>query len=383
MEAPATPPLPETPFVNEVRLNGKKWLIALALIAVAFVAIPRLWKSVETFETGRDYRIPYALSKDYWLYERRLANERDPSKIFILGDSVVWGEYVLPDGTLSHFLNEQTGATDRFINAGVNGLYPLAIEGLARDYAPLRDRKVILHCNLLWMSSPKADLQENKAQQLNHSRLLPQFHKIPSYKADANERLSASIERHVQFFSWVTHLQSAYFNDKSIPAWTLADDGADPPQYPNAYKNPPRQITLRVPSAPADDPERGPASPRHQPWFKTGATPTGFEWVAPEQSLQLAAFHRTIQKLRARGNNVLVVVGPFNEHIIAPESKPGFENLRSAVVAFLRSDNIPFAIPQALGSNLYADGSHPLTEGYKALARELLNDAGFSKWLAQ
>ena len=60
---------------------------------------------LEHFETDADYRMPYSLSRDYWLYERRLERV-EPSRIVLLGDSVIWGEYVLPDGTLSHFLNE-------------------------------------------------------------------------------------------------------------------------------------------------------------------------------------------------------------------------------------------------------------------------------------
>ena len=101
------------------------WLLSLT---------PRLWKTVERFDTGPDYRIPYDLSKDYWLYQRRLADKIDPRSIVMLGDSVVWGEYVLPDGTWSHFLNEQTGQTDKFVNGGVNGLFPLALEGLVDYY---------------------------------------------------------------------------------------------------------------------------------------------------------------------------------------------------------------------------------------------------------
>jgi lysophospholipase L1-like esterase len=382
METPSTPPLPDIPFVNEVRLNWKNWLATIAILAATIWATPRVWKRIEQFETGPAYRIPYLLSKDYWLYQRRLEQKTSPSNILVVGDSVIWGEYVQPDGALSHFLN-QLGASNRFVNAGVNGLYPLAIEGLINNYAPLRNRKIILHCNLLWMSSPKADLQENKAQQINHSRLLPQFGKIPSYRADANERLSAVIERNLQFFSWVTHLQVVYFNDKSIPAWTLADDGSDPPNYPNAYKNPLTQITLRVPPPLADDSDRGPTSPRHKPWTETGATATRFDWVAPEQSLQWAAFQRTLQKLIASRNDVLVVIGPFNEHMIAAESKAAFEKLRDAVMSYLQRKQIPFVKPEVLPSALYADGSHPLTEGYKLLAARLYENPEFQKWISR
>jgi hypothetical protein len=340
---------------------------------------------VEKFDVGRDYRIPYTLSKDYWLYQRRLKETTTKDNILVLGDSVVWGEYVLPDGTLSHFLNEQT-KSDRFVNIGVNGLYPLAIEGLVNHYADLHDRKIILHCNVLWMSSPKADLQDPKPQSINHSRLLPQFRPIPSYKADANERLSVLVERNMQFMSWVTHLQSAYFNDKSIPAWTLQSDDND--RYPNSYKNPLSQITLRVPNAPADDPQRGPKSPRHKPWTQSGGGPTTFDWVGTEghlswTSLQWASFLHTLDKLRADRNDVLVVIGPFNSHMIAAESMAGFERIKTEIIATLKSRGIAFVAPETLPSEMYADASHPLTQGYELLAKRLLQNAEFTKMIGK
>src|SRR5215469_9574823 len=99
----------EIPFgVNEMRLSARQWL-AVAAIVLTFTALaPRAWRRFERFDTGPDYRIPYALSSDYWLYARRLRQVTNPREVVLLGDSVVWGEYVLPDGTLSHFLNQQT-----------------------------------------------------------------------------------------------------------------------------------------------------------------------------------------------------------------------------------------------------------------------------------
>src|SRR5262249_16086805 len=193
----------------------------------AFILLtPRIWERVERFHTEPDFRVPYQLSKDYWLYSRWMRQNAKPDRIVVLGDSVMWGEYVLPDGTLSHFLNRTTGETDRFINGGLNRLFPLAEEGLLNYYSrSLQGQKVILHCNLLWMTSPKADLSTQKEEQFNHTRLVPQFYpRIPCYRADANERLSAVIERNVSFISWVRHLQNAYFAQKSIPSWTLEDD---------------------------------------------------------------------------------------------------------------------------------------------------------------
>src|SRR5436190_8048112 len=250
----------ETRFVNAVRLDGRLWLAAAAIVAVVLLATPWAWKKVERFETGSDYRIPYALSKDYWLYERRL-QRITPTNVLMIGDSVVWGEYVRPDGTLSHFLSEvlpdgRHGQAGQFVNAGVNGLFPLALEGLIRNYGePLRHRKVILHCNVLWMSSPKADLSTIKEERFNHAELVPQFTPpIPCYKADLNQRLAAIIERHFNFSQWANHLQVAYFGQKNILTWTLEEDNSTPARLPNAYKNPFAQITLTVPSEPANDP---------------------------------------------------------------------------------------------------------------------------------
>jgi hypothetical protein len=382
---PVTPPVAgEIPFgVNEVRLNRGQWLAAFLVILAVVLFTPPLWERIERFETGSDYRIPYSLSADYWLYGRRLREVTDPARIILLGDSVVWGEYVLPDGTLSHFLNREAAATNRFVNGGVNGLFPLALEGLTRHYAnSLRGRKVILQCNLLWMTSPKADLSTEKEEQLNHARLVPQFSpRIPCYRADANERLNAIVERNVPFLAWANHLQNAYFEQKSIPKWTLQDDGADPPHYPNACKNPLAQITLGVPAAPADDPQRGSRSPRHKPWSITSTGTSRFEWVDLDASLQWAAFQRTVKLLEQRGNHVFVLLGPFNEHMMATDNRDAYRQRRETIAAWLQANHIEHLLPETLPSLLYADASHPLTEGYELLAKQIYQHDAFQHWL--
>jgi hypothetical protein len=372
------------PFgANEVRLSVWQWLVLLLVLVIVAQSIPLLWQKLEHFDTGPDYRIPYQLSKDYWLYGRRLRQVNDPNSIVVLGDSVVWGEYVLPDGTLSHFLNQETGEKNQFINGGVNGLFPLALEGLIDHYGTsLRHRKVILHCNVLWMTSPKADLSTDKEERFNHADLVPQFFpRIPCYKADMNARLNAVVERNVRFLEWINHLQNAYFDQKSILNWTLAEDGSDPPHYPNAWKNPLAQISLTVPSEPALDPERGPKSPRHKPWSTTGEGSTRFEWVPLDRSLQWAAFQRLVKLLQSRDNQVLVVVGPFNEHIMAPENRPAFRQLRDGIADWLTKNHVPYLAPEALPSALYADASHPLTEGYELLAKRIYSGTTFGEWL--
>ncbi len=382
----ATPVAAEPPFgMNEMRLTAGQWLITAGILVVCLLATPRLWKKVERFDTGADYRIPYALSKDYWLYQRRLEQISDRSQIVMLGDSVVWGEYVQPPGTLSHFLSREAGRSDGFVNCGVNGLFPLALEGLVENYGgALRNRKIILHCNVLWMSNPKADLHVEKEESFNHSRLVPQFSpRIPCYRADASERLSVIIERNVSFSSWVGHLQNTYYDQRSIPAWTLQDDGGSPPKRPNAWRNPLGQVTMVVPGEGADDPQRGPRSSRHKPWNKEGAEPSRFDWVPLNDSLQWQAFQRVVGLLRSRSNDVLVVVGPFNEHMIAADQRPTYRAMRDGIAAWLTQSHVAYIVPDTLPSELYADASHPLTEGYALLAKHICGQEMFRKWLSR
>jgi len=378
----ATAP-PEIPFgVNELRLNGRQWLLAGIIVGLVLWTTPWFWARIERFDTGPDYRIPYSLSNDYWLYGRRLRQVTAPRQIILLGDSVVWGEYVAPDGTLSHFLNREIGGGERFVNGGVNGLFPLAEQGLFHYYAgALRNRKVILQCNVLWQTSPKVDLSATKEDQFNHSRLVPQFSpRIPCYRADANERLSALAQRQVEFLAWVGHLQNVYFEQKSILSWTLADDGNTPPRYPNAWKSPLAQLTLAVPPAPEVDPQRGANSPRHQPWSDDHSA-TSFDWVELRASLQWQAFEQVVKDLRARGNDVLVVLGPFNEHIMVEENRPAYRKVRDGIVAWLEQNRVPHVVPETLPSALYADASHPLTRGYALLAQRLCENRVFHDWL--
>jgi hypothetical protein len=380
---PAPVPVPVPFGVNEMRLNARQWVATLLIVGLALLLVPKLWERIERFDTGPDYRIPYSLSKDYWLYGRRMGQVIGHNQTIVLGDSVVWGEYVAPDGTLSHFLNKEAGTTNRFVNMGINGMFPLAQEGLVDYYGKaLRNQKVILQCNVLWMTSPKADLSTDKEDAFNHSSLVPQFTpRIPCYKADASERLSVVVQREVGFLQWVGHLQNAYFDQKNIAAWTLEEDGASsPPTHPNSYKNPLAQITMVVPSAPLDDPQRGPKSPRHKPWSTDGKGTTRFEWVGLDASLQWHAVQRTVNRLNARGNDVLVVLGPFNEHLMAEDNRQEFHKIRDGILLWLNENKIPTIVPETLPSELYADASHPLTAGYELLAKRIYADPRFQSW---
>ena len=375
-------PQDDLPITHEVRLTLRQWLAALLTVTLIAVALPRIWKYVERFDIGSDYRIPYALSNDYWLYDWYLQKTAADKPIMVLGDSVVWGEYVKADGTLPHFLNSEAAKPGRFVNAGVNGLYPLALEGLVRDYGKaLHGCKVIVVCNLLWLTSPKADMQAESDETINHAPLIPQFRpRVPSYQADAAMRIGSVIGRHVPLMGWVSHLQSAYFNQRSVTQWTLAEDPDHPRSYPNAYSNPLARITCVTPSGNSDDLERGEGSRRHKPWSSEGPRKTAFEWVPLTSSLQWAAFRRTVDLLRHRGNDVLVIVAPFNEHMIADPSLNAYTSIQSGIVAWLSENHVPFIQPEKLPSELYADASHPLTAGYEVLAQQIFQAESFRKW---
>ena len=56
-----------------------------------------------------------------------------------------------------------------------------------------------------------------------------------------------------------------------------------------------------------------------------------FDWVDLDKSLQWAAFQRLLQVLQERHNDVLVVVGPFNEHFMTTENQAVFRRLRDAL----------------------------------------------------
>jgi hypothetical protein len=369
--------------VNELRLTARQWVVTLLIVLPVLLLTPWVWGRSQRFDTGPDYRLPYQLSNDYWLYSQRASQVIHQDKVLLLGDSMVWGEYVAADGTLPHFLNGQTGVSDRFVNLGLDGLFPLAQEGLIKYYGQsLQHEKILVHFNPLWLTSPKADLSAEKEVPFNHAGLVPQFSPtIPCYRATAEDRLRVMVRRNVPFLQWVGHIEDAYFDQKSIPKWTLADDGGSPPTYPNSYRNPLTQISPTVPPAPADDPDRGLKSPRHKRWSAEGSSQTRFEWVSLGTSLQWRAFQRQIKELRRRGNSVFVVVGPFNEHMIVEENRPTYRKLQNEMAVWLTQNQIPHALPDVLPSELYADASHPLTEGYHLLAQRLYTDPEFQKWI--
>jgi hypothetical protein len=355
----------EVPFSsNELRLSGRQWIIVVVIILVLFHLVPALWKRIERLEVGPDYRIPYSLGDDYWVYDRYCHVACSQNKTLVIGDSVMWGHYVSKEQTLSHYLNELAGE-DHFANLSIDGIHPAAMAGLLKYYGrAISGKKVILHCNLLWMSSKKHDLQTEKEFSFNHPKLVPQFFpRIPCYAESFSGRIAIAIGRRVPFYGWVDHLRVAYFGDTSLPRWTI--------EHP--YDDPIDAITLELPSSN----ELPSPRPLAEPWTNKRMVKFNPPWVNLKTSFQWSSFKRTIAILRHRGNRVFVLVGPFNEHMLREESLETYSEMKKEVEAWLQKEGIPHSIPSVLPSDYYADASHPLSDGYRILAKELLENDSF------
>ena len=325
---------------NGIRLTGGQWL-GLGLFAIVILVFaPSLWRHTERFALEPDYRIPHDLSNDYWLYERFAGLCASHYDTLLIGDSVVWGEYANRQETLAHYLNELAGQ-ERYANLGLDGAHPLALGGLLEFYAEsVSGKNVLLQCNPLWMSSRRADLQEENANEFNHPRLVPQFApSVPAYKAEISPRLGILVERRLPLSNWTAHLQQAYYDRTDIPGWTL--------EHP--YDNPLTPLTRGLP--PLNNSRRHPA----EPWYRSGIAKQDYPWVDLNTSLQWQAFQGVVGVLQQRGNRVFVLVGPFNEHLLTAESLQRYEQVKATIAAWLREKKIPHALPKPLLSKQYGD----------------------------
>jgi hypothetical protein len=370
---------------HAVRLSGREWLIVAGVLLLLVGLGPTLWSWAERFGPDTDYRrVPYSLSSDYWLYSRYCRRACAKKKILVLGDSVIWGHYVPAHQTLAQYLNEflradptrrpaeQRPAESRggpFVNLGVDGTHPAALEGLLRHYGTaITDRTVILHFNPLWLSSARHDLQTTKEFHFQHPELVAQFTpKIPCYKASFAQRLGIAIRRKVPFSNWTSHVRKAYYEDTDLAAWTLA----------HPYRNPLAPLLRALPGS------REPGEPPGRTWVERGAKKQDLPWVEFSSSLQWRFFTRAVELLHRRGNEVFVLIGPFNEHMLTEANAATYARIKTQAEAWLQEHNIPCFAPPALPAEYYVDASHPLGTGYALLAKELLNQPAFQSLLAR
>ena len=361
--------LADTPFAaNDVRLSPREWIIALGVAVAILAAIPFAWKSIEPLRIETNHRMPFSLGNDYWTYDRYCQEaSADRDTTLVVGDSVVWGHFVGKDETLPAHLNGAPGDR-RFANMGIDGIHPAALAGLVEHYGrAISDRRIILHCNLLWMSSPRHDLAGGKEFSFNHPDLVPQFvPRIDCYKATTSHRLGVLIGQRVPVFGWANHMQIAYFANSDLPTWTIG----------HPRENPADAITLELPSP--DEPPTPKIDPR--PWTQKDIGEFDPPWVDLDDSFQWRCFQRTIEILTARGNRVFVLVGPFNEYMLSEKARATYAKMTAKAQTWLGARNIPHYAPKPLPSGTYADASHPLGKGYSLLAEELLVNEAFIRF---
>ena len=380
---------------NSVRLSLRSWIFVLVILLLFVFLFPVIWQVWENFNPSDDYRIPYELSSDYWMFARWSKYASSNYPILMIGDSVVWGQYVTMQETLPYYLNEFINKGQKsplppfsrgsikfppfergikgdlkgniFANLGMDGIHPAAMLGLVKYYGKsISNKGVILHLNPLWMSSKKHDLSDTDEFRFNHPRLVPQFYpKIPSYKAKFPQRFGIVVERGNPFSSWVNHVRLNYYENMDIGNWTM--------QYP--YRNPFSAITFQIPSS-ENKPHSDPIS-----WMERGMTKQDFPWVLADESFQWSSFKKVIELLQARRNKVFVIIGPFNPYILTNESLNRYKAMKKDMENWLKDEGISYASISDLPSEYYADASHPLKDGYAKIAKELFESELFIKWM--
>jgi len=375
---------------NAERLSGREWLVVGGALLVLAFGLPAAWVWLEPFNPGADYRVPYEFSQDYWHCARWFRRASQADDVLILGDSVVWGEYVAAGDTLTGQLNRLMGR-ERFANLGMNGLHPAAMLGLIRHHGrTLQGRRVMVVLNTLWMSSARHDLRQatdnaGARVTLNHPALVPQFWpKLAAHSASFEERAGVIVDRAIPFFVWLEHLKlkgARMEMESAVRGDPSADDGTadrDARREPRIDDPLPRPFVAAMAPVPLPDP-----GPHGQPitWEERGIPETNVPWPSVRESLQWRFFGEVVDLLRSRGNDVCIWVSPFNAHLLTPQSRALHGAMVGNMIEELRRKGMTVFNSEALPSDEYADASHPLASGYERLARALVSDKIFQGWL--
>lgn len=351
----------ESPFSsNFVRLSWIEWLITLVIVLAVVFILPFVWASEEQFNYTDDFRLPYKLGEDYELYERLCKEVSRGYDNIVVGDSVVWGQFVESSQTLSHHLSVLSGK--KFANMGIDGLHPIAAYGLIKYYGrDIKNKNVYLHFNFLWISSSASDLQTDKEVRINHPGLIPQFFpKISCYFAPFSVRLGTVLNRFCDFCGWVRHIQLVYLQndepDISFVRWFVS----------HPYQNPFAGMNTRLGSL-FEGVERKKQAVEAKEGLKRD-----LPFVEIDKSLQWKYFMKTIEILQERQNKVFVIAGPFNEHILNKQSFDALSKIKSDIEKNLLEKKIKFYIAEVLPEDYFADPSHPIAKGYEYLAKEIV-----------
>ena len=241
-------------------------------------------------------------------------------------------------------------------------MHPIALAELLTYHAPaVANTRVILQFDPLWLMQEGPSSPHGRAVLFNRPDLIP--------------RLAGHFAgpfRNVVSLSW-SHL----LTNSPLKDWgdRLADTRIDFLAWSldHPYESPLQAISSALPPSEDRHPLKLDSWNRHS----TALVVTRFDRL--DQDIQWQAFLRILSLLELRGNEVLVVLGPMNEHMMSAETLEAYRALKTEMAESLRARHARYFLPTALPSGHYGDICHPLGAGYAELARELLEKE--SGWL--
>jgi len=344
-----------------LELSLREWLVVALLVTLLLAAAPHIPFRGRAPVVERDYRIPYALSTRYDLYRRYTTLSTAQFSTLLVGDSVIWGQCARRHDTLAHHLNELV-KQPRFANAGLDGMHPVALAELLTYHAPaIANARVILQFDPLWLMQEGPSSPHGRTVLFNRPDLIPRLaaHFMGPFR-EATSLSWSHVMTDTPLKDWGERLADARID---FLAWSL--------DHP--YESPLQAISSALPPSEDSHPQR------LIPWDQRpdALISTRFEHL--KEDIQWQAFLRIVSLLESRGNQVLVLLGPMNEHMMAPRTLEIYLQLKAEMAESLRAREIRFFVPSVLPSDHYADICHPLGAGYAELAREMLQKE--SAWL--
>lgn len=330
----------------------------LAVFAAVLIIFPMLLRCWEKITLPDDFRLPYVNRDNYYFYSRCADIETQRSDYLLLGDSAIWGMYASNSGTLSAQLNRMQKKY-RFGNLAIDGLHPVAMQTLMENFGDsIKNRKVLIYFNPLWVNSAKYDLSSTEKFTVNHPELLPQFGNIASYEASFDKKAGILLDRKCLFFSQLKHIRNCFYNNGDFKTH-LVNTGTSNPFAPLR-----REIT-------AEEKEHKGTSEN----YLTRRIPIQhWEWVSLSKSRQWQALVNTAEYLQKQGNQVTVMIGVINPGLLDKSTLSGLRQLRLDAAELLAQKKINSIMLPELDAKLYADASHPLESGYTEIAKALLKE---------
>ncbi len=358
-----------------VNSNGL-YLYLWELLAVAIVVLTLVWGVLPLWHRQKlqvtlpeNFRFSYQLRDDYLLYRAMVREACSKYDNLFLGDSVIWGMYVRNDSTLPALINQKLGK-ETCGNIAIDGLHPIAMEGLMKQCAnEIHGKRVFLYFNPLWVTSQDYDLTGEGTATVNHPRLLPQFDfSLTNYHGTLKERCNAKLEQMLDFYAMLHHLRVCFYDNRDFKTYIA--------KHPD--ENPLSRIRMELSPI-----EEGHTSNATMDWYESGIAEQNWPWIDLTASRQFQAFRNTALMLRQNGNEVVVLLGTINPFMQNPECLERYRKLMAQAEELLSqakdsSGNTLVVLPE-LPSEEYGDSSHPLMKGYDRLADFLISKGLFQQ----